>query len=64
MKRAKPILAGGAAAIVLAGAMQLFPRFDDVTQVATPTSEEFELGLRAFDNLLDQPLTGDLSGLG
>ena len=58
MRHAKPVLAGGAAAIILAGAMQLFPRFDDIETIAPPDSEEFALGQTAFGKLLREPSSG------
>ncbi len=62
MTRAKPLLAGGAAAIVLAGAAQLFPGFDKVQSVAVPNGHEFASSRSAFERLIAEP-RGALGGL-
>lgn len=54
----KVVLAGGAAAIVLAGAAQLFPRFDTVEGVALPDSREFAASRSAFQELIAEPRSG------
>jgi len=66
MSRVKPVLAGGAAAMILAGAWQLFPGFGAVEGVAEPSAKEFSLGQDAFAQLLADPQAplGELEALG
>ncbi|MEL6876525.1 MAG: hypothetical protein AAGL68_00315 [Pseudomonadota bacterium] len=62
MSLAKPILAGGAAAAIIAGAAYLFPVFDSVKGVTRADDAEFALGTSAFAALIGGE-TGGLAGL-
>lgn len=68
MSRAKPILAGGAAAIVLASATQLFPPFNTVDEIAGITDPAFFEATNAFAAMLNDSDHGlgalDQFGLG
>ena len=57
----RPILAGGAAAVVLAGAAQLFPPFDGVDDITQMHGEEFVRSQGAFAKLLAEPTSETLA---
>ncbi|MEL7189905.1 MAG: hypothetical protein AAGK17_10175 [Pseudomonadota bacterium] len=54
MSRAMTI-SGGAAAIIAASAVTLFPPFDDVSGVASPSAQEFSSGRKAFARFMTDP---------
>lgn len=65
--RARPILVGGAAAVIAAGAMQLFAPLSETGSISLPSDSEFARGKAAFASLLSAPqealADADLSGL-
>lgn len=66
MSRVKPMLAGGAAAAILAGTAYLFPPFADTQKTARTDAAEFARAQSGFAQMLGDPRSGStrLHGFG